>query len=80
MAHLESAATSPHCLPRARSARRLGGMPRPEEMEPQLPMGSNPQIPLVDGDEDGRLCDGIGVEIVELHTVVVWERPHEPVR
>ena len=55
-------------------------MPRLEEVEPQLPMGSNPQIPLADSDEDGRLRDGIGVEVVELHAVVVWERPYELVR
>ena len=43
-------------------------------------MGSNPQIPLADSNEDGYLCDGIGVEVVELHAIVVRERPHEPVR
>ena len=80
LAHLESAAASPHRLPHARRARRLGGMPRLEEVEPQLPMGSNPQIPLADGDEDGRLCNGVGVEVMELHAIVIWERPHEPVR
>ena len=43
-------------------------------------MGGNPQIPLADGDEDGRLRDGVGVEVVELHAIVVWEHLHEPVR
>ena len=80
LTHLESAVAGPHRFPRARRARRLSGMPRPEEMEPQLPMGSNPQIPLTDSDEDGRLRDGIGVEVVELHAIVVRERPHESVR
>ena len=42
-------------------------------------MGSNPQVPLADSDKDGRLRDGVGVEVVELHAIVVWERPHEPV-
>ena len=79
LAHMESAAAGPHRLPCARCTRQLGGVPRPEEVEPQLPMGSNPQIPLIDSDEDGRLRDGIGVEVVELHTVVVRERPHEPI-
>ena len=77
---MESAAVGPHHPPRARRACWFGGEPRPEEVEPQLPMGSNPQIPLVDGDEDGRLRDGIGVEVVEHHAIVVPERPHEPVR
>ena len=43
-------------------------------------MGSNPQVPLADGNEDGRLCDGVGVEVVELHAIVVRERLHEPIR
>ena len=42
-------------------------------------MGSNPQIPLADSDEDGHLRNGIGVEVVELHAIVVRERPHESV-
>ena len=43
-------------------------------------MGGDAQVPLADGDKDGRLHDGVGVEVVELHTVVVREPPHEPVR
>ena len=35
-----------------------------EEVEPQLPMGGNPQIPLADGDKNSRLRDGVGVEVV----------------
>ena len=80
LAHLESAASGPHHLPRTRRVRRLGGMPRSEEMEPQLPMGGDPQIPLADGDEDGRLRDAVRVEVVELHAIVMRERPHESVR
>jgi len=49
-------------------------------VEPQIPVGSDPRIPLVDGDEDGRLRNGIGAKVVKLHTVVVRERPHELVR
>ena len=43
-------------------------------------MGSNPQVPLADGNKDSRLSDGVGIEVVELHAVVVRERPHEPIR
>ena len=50
-----------------------------EQVEPQLPVGSDPQVPLADGDEDGRLHYGVGVEVVKLHAVVMRERPHEPV-
>ena len=37
-------------------------------------MGGNPQIPLTDSDENSRLSDGVGVEVVELHAVVMRER------
>ena len=80
LAHLESAATGPHHLPHTRCAHRLGGMPCLEEMEPQLPMGGNAQVPLADDDKDGCLRDGVGVEVVKLHAVVMRERPHELVR
>ena len=43
-------------------------------------MGSNPQIPLADGNKDSRLSDGVGIKIVELHAIVVRERPHESIR
>ena len=45
LAHLESAAAGPHRLPHARRARRLGGEPRPKEVEPQLPVGAMPKYP-----------------------------------
>ena len=80
LAHLESAAAGPQRLSSALHARRLGGENRLKQVEPQLLVGSDPQIPLVDSDEDGRLRDGIGAEVVKLHTVVVRERPHELVR
>jgi hypothetical protein len=40
-------------------------------------MGLDPQIPLTDHSKDGCLHNGDGVEVVELHTVVMWESPHE---
>ena len=43
-------------------------------------MGANAQVPFADGDEDGRLHDGVGVEVVELHAVIMRERPHEQIR
>ena len=79
MAHLESVVAGPHRLPRARCTHRLGHEPHSKEVEPQLPVGGNAQVPLADGDEDGRLRNGVGVEVVELHAVVMWQRPHEPV-
>jgi hypothetical protein len=50
---------------------------RTEEVEPQVPVGLNPQKPLAGGEEDGRLRNGVGVEVVQLHPVVVWQGLHE---
>ena len=36
-----------------------------------------PKVPLADGDEDRRLRDGVGAEVVQLHSVVFAHRPHE---
>jgi hypothetical protein len=47
------------------------------ETGPQIPVGVNPQKAFTNRREDGRLCDGVGVEIVQLHPVVMQERPHE---
>jgi hypothetical protein len=49
-------------------------------MEPEIPMGSNPQIALTDGHKNGRLSDGVGVEIVELHRIVMREGTHKATR
>ena len=38
------------------------------------------QVHLADGDEDGRLRNGVGVEVVKLHAIVMRECPHELVR
>jgi hypothetical protein len=77
---LEGAAASPHrhtdLLHVCRHIRELRG----EEMGPQVPVGVNPQKPLANRCENGRLRDGVGVEVVKLHPVVVRERPHEAAR
>jgi hypothetical protein len=51
-----------------------------EEMEPQIPVGINPQKTLANRREDGRLHNRVGVEVVQLHPVVVQECPHEAAR
>jgi hypothetical protein len=40
----------------------------------------DPQKTLANRREDGRLRDRVGVEIMQLHPVVVQERPHEVAR
>jgi hypothetical protein len=45
-----------------------------------IPVGLDPEVPLVDRRINRRLGYGVGVEVVKLHPVVVWERPHELVR
>jgi hypothetical protein len=74
---LEDAATSPHRHADPPFPRRQGKRLRGEEMGPQIPVGVNPQKSLANRREDGRLRDGVGVEIVQLHPIVMQERPHE---
>jgi hypothetical protein len=49
-------------------------------MGPQVLVGVNPQKPLANRHENSRLRDGVGVEVVKLHPVVMRERPHEAAR
>jgi hypothetical protein len=49
-------------------------------MGPQIPVRVNPQKTLANRREDGRLRNGVGVEVVQLHPVVVQERAHEAAR
>jgi hypothetical protein len=49
-------------------------------MGPQVPVGVNHQKPLTNRRENGRLRYGVGVEIMQLHPVVMRERPHEAAR
>jgi hypothetical protein len=50
---------------------------RTEEMEPHDLVGLKPQESLADSGEDGRLRDGVGVEVMQLHPIVVRQCPHE---
>jgi hypothetical protein len=43
-------------------------------------MNLNPQITLTNRREDGRLRNGVRVEVVQLHPIIVQERPHEAAR
>jgi hypothetical protein len=49
-------------------------------MGPQIQVGVNPQKNLANRREDCCLRNGVGVEVVQLHPVVVQERPHETTR
>jgi hypothetical protein len=40
----------------------------------------DPQVPLTDSSEDGRLCDGVRVEVVKFYLVVMRQVPHEAAR
>ena len=48
-----------------------------EQMDPEVPVGFDAEVPLADGDEDRRLRDGVGAEIVQLHSVVLAQGPHK---
>jgi hypothetical protein len=73
----ESAAAGPHRCTDPPLPRRQGERLGEEEMGPQIPMGSDPQIPFTHRYEDGGLRDGIGGEVVQLHPIVEQDRPHE---
>jgi hypothetical protein len=49
-------------------------------MGPHVPMGVNPQKTLANRRENGRLRYLVGVEIMQLHPIVMRERPHEAAR
>jgi hypothetical protein len=51
-----------------------------EEVELEVPMGRDTQVPLAHGGKDGRLCNGVGVKVVELHLILEGERLQEPAR
>jgi hypothetical protein len=74
---LEGAAASPHRHTDLLHVRRRGEELRGEDMGPQVPVGVNPQKPLANRCENGRLRYGVGVEVMQLHPVVVREHPHE---
>jgi hypothetical protein len=77
---LEGAATGSHCHTDLLRLRRRGEELHGKEMGPQVPVRVNPQKTLANRHEDGRLHDRVGVEVMQLHPVVVQERPHEAAR
>jgi hypothetical protein len=46
-------------------------------MGPQILVGVNPQKAFANRRENGHLRNGVGVEVVQLHPVVMQERSHE---
>jgi hypothetical protein len=44
---------------------------RAEEVDPEIPVHWDPQEPLADADEGGRLRNHVDGEVVQLHPVVV---------
>jgi hypothetical protein len=77
---LEGAAASPHRHMDLLHVRRRGEELLGEEIGPQVPVGVNPPKPLANRRENGRLRDGVGVEVMQLHPIVVREHPHEVAR
>jgi hypothetical protein len=77
---LEGAATSLHRHTDLLHFRRCGEELRGEEMGPQVRVRVNLQKTLANRREDGRLRNRVGVEVMQLHPIVVQERPHEATR
>jgi hypothetical protein len=72
--------TGPHHHTDLLRLRRRDKELRGEEMGPQVPVRVNPQKTLANRCEDGRLHNRVGVEVMQLHPVVVQEHPHEAAR
>ena len=53
-----------------KSSPRIGGSTDPSALRSP--------VSLADSDEDRRLRDGVGAEVVQLHPIVLAQRPHEP--
>ena len=51
--------------------------PALEQVPPQVPVHLYPQVALADSDEDRRLRDSVGGEVVQLHLVMSAERTEE---
>jgi Ni/Co efflux regulator RcnB len=45
--------------------------------ESTSPSGGDPQVSFAHRYEDGGLRDGVGAKVVQLHPIVVQDRPHE---
>jgi len=55
----------------------LGVELSPAQVPPQVPVRRHPQVALADGDEDRRLRDSVGGEVVQLHLITAAERAEE---
>jgi hypothetical protein len=64
---LEGAATGPHRHADHLHVRRRGEELHGEEMGPQFPVRVNPQNTLANHCDYGRLRNGVGVEVMQLH-------------
>jgi hypothetical protein len=51
-----------------------------EEVHPDIPLDGDPQETFAHADERRRLRNGVQREVVQLHAVVVAQRPHEATR
>jgi hypothetical protein len=73
---LDGAASSVHRPLYSPLAHLLSEVLRLEEVEPELLVGLDPQVPLANGRENYGLQDGVGGEMMELH-LVMRDGPHE---
>ena len=48
-----------------------------EEVSPQIEVGTDPQESLTHGDERRGVLDSIGIEVLQLHLVVLQQSPKE---
>jgi hypothetical protein len=68
---LQRAVAGPHHVADPVRVRRLREGLRTEEMEPQIPVRLDPEVSLADRRVNRGLRDGVRVEVMKLHHVVV---------
>ena len=70
-------AAGPHWLPHPCGSTRGTEELALIQMKPQIPVRHHPQVAFTHHDKNRRGGDGVQRKMLELHTVVVAERPHE---
>ena len=73
-------AAGPHWLPHPCGSTRGVEEFAPIQMKPQIPVRYHPQIAFTYRGKNRRGSDGVRRKMLELHTIVLAERPHEVAR
>jgi hypothetical protein len=65
--------STPHRVADLLHLQREGEWLHIELVEPTDPSGAQSEVSLADHRIKRGLCNGVGVEVVQLHPIIVWE-------